>query len=96
MTQMKSMNEIIQESNIVSEQDEGRNFSYFLNDKTLKSKLIKGAKKEPVHFIENQSSANIYFNLGSEKAIKNILYRRKYRCLWYFKSHFDIHIKSSN
>ena len=45
--------------------DENRVNSYKLNDKAVKNKLTKGAKREPFDVIKNSLSSNLDFSLGA-------------------------------
>lgn len=65
---IKSYDDIVQETELAhvnSYDNAERTFQYAANDKQTKSKLVKGAKKDPFEIDENSSSININFNLGS-------------------------------
>ena len=56
----------VQESEIHTKSDQNcRDFGYNLNDKAIKAKLVKGAKREALQIVNNTSSSNLVFNLGA-------------------------------
>ena len=56
---------VVIDSELVIRRDTTRKFEYNLDDKAAKGKLIKGAKRNPFEIVENSSSSNLIFNLGS-------------------------------
>ena len=60
-----SVEGLVKDSEVVVMRDEDRKFEYKLNDKAAKGKLIKGGKRIPFEVVENSSSSNLVFNLGS-------------------------------
>ena len=49
--------------------DSQRSFEYTLEDKQIKSKLLKGAKRQAFDIVKNKGSVNLIFNLGSWQAV---------------------------
>ena len=64
-TEFSSVEAMVEDTEVVLIKDSKRSFDYNLNNKAAKSKLIKGAKREVFEIVENSSSANLIFNLGS-------------------------------
>ena len=64
-SEYKSVEEVVENSEIALKGEKQRFFQYELNQKQAKAKLIKGAKRVPFE-IENKScSTNLIFNIGS-------------------------------
>ena len=64
-----TVDSVIKDSELDEHKGTSRNFSYKLNDKTAKRKLIQGAKRVPFDVKHNSSSCNLIFNLGSWSTI---------------------------
>ena len=60
-----TMEDHIKNSDIFKNSDNARVFKYELNEKATKSKLIKGAKKNPFEVEENSTTSNLVFSLGA-------------------------------
>ena len=60
-----TMDEHIRSSDIFKESRSVITFDYELNDKALKAKLLKAAKRTPLEFEENSTSCNLVFNAGA-------------------------------
>ena len=63
--EMTSVHNLVKDSETALFRDNVRKFEYKLDDKTAKGKFMKGAKRTPFEVVENSSSANLIFNLGS-------------------------------
>ena len=63
--ELKSIDEIVKNSELINHNAGPRQFEYNLNDKNAKAKLLKGAKRPPFELIQNKGSINLIFNLGS-------------------------------
>ena len=63
--EMKNLQELIEDSELVQPSDIKRSFEYNLSDKTAKSKILKGAKREPFEIVSNDSSSNLDFSIGA-------------------------------
>ena len=62
---MNSVQEVIQASEQSYVFEDIRNFNYASNEKNLRSKLVKGAKRSPFEVVQNSTSMNMIFSLGS-------------------------------
>ena len=60
-----SIDEFVKDSEVINYSDKKRKFEYDLNEKSAKSKLIKGAKRGPFEMVKKTASSNMLFNLGS-------------------------------
>ena len=60
-----SIDEFVKESEVTTFNENRRQFEYELNDKNIKSKLLKGAKRCQFEMVKNSGSINLIFNLGS-------------------------------
>ena len=60
-----SVEGLVKDSEVAVIRDEARKFEYKLSDKAARGKLIKGGKRIPFEVVENSSSSNLVFNLGS-------------------------------
>ena len=76
MLELTSVSKVVTDSEGLECRDSSRKFSYKLNEKTAKSKMIKGAKRLPFEIEENSSSMNLIFNLGawSEVVLPSLMY----------------------
>ena len=63
--EFSSIENMVEDTEVALNKDTKRVFDYNLNDKAAKAKLLKGAKREAFDVVENSSSANLIFNLGS-------------------------------
>ena len=63
--EMTSVDNLVKDSETALFRDNVRKFEYKLDDKAAKGKLIKGGKRTPFEVVENSSSSNLVFNLGS-------------------------------
>ena len=62
----ESLSDLVSNSGSVEpDVDTNRVHSYKLNDKAVKGKLTKGAKREPFEVIKNTGSSNLDFSLGA-------------------------------
>ena len=79
--EMKSIQDVVDDSEILRTTENRRTFEYNLNDKNAKSKLVKGAKREPFDVVHNQLSCNLVFSVGSWKqlALPTVQYWSKNR-----------------
>ena len=62
---MNKLTNFVNDCEILKISEGNRKFEYNMNDKTAKSKLIKGAKREAFEVENNQSSSNLIFSVGS-------------------------------
>ena len=67
--EMNSIQEVVDDSEVIKLPENRRIFEYNLNDKNAKNKLIKGAKKEPLDVVLNKASCNVVFSTGSRSQI---------------------------
>ena len=65
MVEVKTINDILKESEIQLNEEKIREFEYKVNEKKLRTKLLKGAKRSPFEIIRNKSSINLVFNVGA-------------------------------
>ena len=74
----RSVTELVQDSNDLKSTP--RSFDYTLSDKQTKSKLIKGAQREPFAIEEKSWSINIVFSVGSlaKAVLPTILYMNEF------------------
>ena len=63
--EMQGIQELVEESEQVKPIDKKRTFEYNLDDKSTKSKLLKGAKRVPFEIIENSTSSTLVFSNGA-------------------------------
>ena len=63
--ELTSVDHLVKDSELAVKGDAIRKFEYKLNDNAAKGKLIKGGKRAPFGIVENSSSCNLIFNLGS-------------------------------
>ena len=68
---MNSIQELIEESELVKSKERKRNFEYNLNDKAAKAKLVKGGKRKPIDRVDNQGSSNLVFSIGAWDTVVN-------------------------
>ena len=64
-TNTLSVKEHVEESETAAYKDGNRQFDYKLDDKSIKTKMVKSAKRIPFEVVEHTSSANLVFSLGS-------------------------------
>ena len=64
-----SIEEYVKESDVCRLSEGTREFEYKLNEKTAKSKLLKGTKRIPFELEENSTSTNLVFSVGSWKNV---------------------------
>ena len=60
---------LIEKKQIQVNKEKLREFDYKINEKNLKTKLIKGAQRIPFDIIRNNTSINLDFNIGSWRHI---------------------------
>ena len=65
MTITRTVEDALKESEVAYEEDVERTFNYVANEKNMRSKLTKGAKRDPIQIKDNSSSTNIIFSLGA-------------------------------
>ena len=63
--EMKGIQELVEESELVKPTEMKRTFEYNLDDKAGKSKLLKGAKRVPFEIIDNSTSSTLVFSNGA-------------------------------
>ena len=63
--EFKSVQDLVIDSELVTPVDKKRNFEFNLNDKSVKSKILKGAKRLPFEIKENITSSNLIFCIGT-------------------------------
>ena len=61
----RSIDELVEVTEVTTFKGNVRKFEYELNDKSIKAKLVKGAKRCPFEIVRNTSSVNLVFNLGA-------------------------------
>ena len=66
---MINLDEQVQRSDHFPLSENSRAFEYKLNEKSAKSKLIKGAKRIPLELEENSNSSNLVFSVGAWKNV---------------------------
>ena len=64
-----SVESLVKDSEVVTRREKVRSFEYKLDDKAVKSKLIKGAKRNAFEVVEKSSSTNLIFNPGSWNSV---------------------------
>ena len=69
--EMNSIQEFIEESELVKSKERKRHFEYNLNDKAAKAKLIKGGKRIPIMRVDNKGSSNLVFSIGAWDTVVN-------------------------
>ena len=70
IVEIKSIDDIVKDSSEIQVNKEKlREFDYKINEKNLKTKLIKGAQRIPFDIIRNNTSINLDFNIGSWRHI---------------------------
>ena len=79
MMELSNIKNVVTDSELVEHKEVTRKFTYKLNEKATRNKLIKGARRIPFDVVENSSSINLLFNLGSwsEIVMPSILYWEK-------------------
>ena len=63
--EMKNVDDIVHDSEIMTISENRRTFEYNLDDKAAKAKLLKGAKRDHFEVVSNQTSCNLVFSVGS-------------------------------
>ena len=63
--EMKSIQELVEDSEVAIPTEIKRSFEYNLNAKAAKSKLLKGAKRVPFEIVHNSTSSNLIFSVGA-------------------------------
>ena len=63
--EMKSIQEIVDASELAKSSENKRSFEYNLDDKTAKAKLVKGGKRIPFDLVQNSTSSNLVFSIGA-------------------------------
>ena len=62
----ESLKDLVKDSdNVHSNVDSNRIHQYRLNDKAVKAKLVKGAKRSPMDVVHKSLSSNLEFSLGA-------------------------------
>ena len=64
-SELKSIDHLLKETEIVRRGEKARVFNYKLDDKAAKGKLVKGARRIPFEVAANSTSSNLVFNLGA-------------------------------
>jgi hypothetical protein len=62
---MNCIEDIVNDSEVMKSSENRRTFEYNLNDKAAKGKLLKGAKRDSLEVVKNQTSTNLVFNVGA-------------------------------
>ena len=60
-----SLEEHVKSSDVFNSKNSSITFDYHLNDKAIKTKLLKAAKRTPIEVEENSSSTNLVFSAGA-------------------------------
>ena len=79
LIEVKTINQILKDSEIQLNEEKMREFEYKINEKKLRTKMLKGAKRLPFEIIRNKSSINLDFNVGAWGTV--VL-----PSIWYWKS----------
>ena len=69
--EMEGIANLVNDSELLKSSENRRTFEYNLNDKAAKAKLLKGAKREVFEIVENQTSCNLVFCVGTWKQVVN-------------------------
>ena len=63
--EVNTIDNLVQDTEIVRRGEVARVFDYKLDDKAAKAKMLKGAKRIPFDVAVNSSSSNLEFSLGA-------------------------------
>ena len=67
--ELYTLDDVVKDSERLVYKEDEREFNYRLNEKSLKTKLLKGAKRPPFVVVKNNGSYNLDFNVGSWRAV---------------------------
>ena len=67
--EMKSIQDVVKDSEILRTAENRRTFEYNLNDKKAKGKLLKAAKRDAFDVVINKTSCNLVFSVGGWKQL---------------------------